>query len=79
MSLFYRKALHYLQEWLVSSQRKPIVIRGARQHSLYAPKAGYRYDGLYRVADYWREVGKAGFYIWRFRLVKIVEVFTQEL
>ena len=47
------------------------VIRGARQHSSYAPEAGYRYDGLYRVADYWREVGKAGFYIWRFRLIKL--------
>src|SRR5262249_17266605 len=47
------------------------VIRGARQHSPYAPAAGYRYDGLYGVADYWREVGKAGFYIWRFRLIKL--------
>ena len=47
------------------------VIRGARQRSSYAPEAGYRYDGLYRVADYWREVGTAGFYIWRFRLVKL--------
>ena len=47
------------------------VIRGARQHSPYAPAAGYRYDGLYRVADYWREVGKAGWYIWRFRLIKL--------
>ena len=46
------------------------VIRGARQHSPYAPEAGYRYDGLYTVDDYWREVGKASFYIWRFRLVK---------
>jgi len=55
------------------------VIRGARQHSPYAPVAGYRYDGLYRVADYWREVGKAGFYIWRFRLAKIVEAWAPEL
>jgi putative restriction endonuclease len=47
------------------------VIRGARQHSPYAPEAGYRYDGLYRVDDYWRETGKAGLYIWRFRLIKL--------
>ncbi len=47
------------------------VIRGARQRSPYAPEAGYRYDGLYSVDEYWREVGKAGWYIWRFRLVKI--------
>jgi putative restriction endonuclease len=47
------------------------VIRGARQQSPYAPEAGYRYDGLYSVNEYWREVGKAGFAIWRFRLVKM--------
>ena len=47
------------------------VIRGARQQSPYAPEAGYRYDGLYSVDEYWREVGKAGWSIWRFRLVKI--------
>jgi putative restriction endonuclease len=47
------------------------VLRGARQHSPYAPVAGYRYDGLYRVVGYWRAVGKAGFSIWRFRLVKL--------
>ena len=52
------------------------VIRGARQLSPYAPAAGYRYDGLYRVDDYWREIGKAGFAIWRFRLVKIVAAVT---
>ena len=49
------------------------VIRGAREPSPYAPAAGYRYDGLYSVDAYWREVGKAGFSIWRFRLCKIVE------
>ena len=48
------------------------VIRGARQQSRYAPVAGYRYDGLYSVDEYWREVGKAGLYIWRFRLLKIL-------
>ena len=53
------------------------VIRGAREPSPYAPAAGYRYDGLYRVDAYWREVGKAGFSIWRFRLCKIVEPLHQ--
>jgi putative restriction endonuclease len=47
------------------------VIRGARHPSPYAPEAGYRYDGLYMVEHYWREMGKSGFYIWRFRLRKI--------
>jgi len=46
------------------------VIRGARLHSPYSPAFGYRYDGLYQVADYWRERGRSGFYIWRYRLVK---------
>jgi len=35
--------------------------------SLYAPAAGYRYDGLYFVEDYWEDTGKAGFKIWRYR------------
>ena len=48
------------------------VIRGARHPSPYAPVAGYRYDGLYMVEHYWREIGKSGFYIWRFRLRKIL-------
>ncbi|MBM4255811.1 MAG: hypothetical protein FJ147_07930 [Deltaproteobacteria bacterium] len=47
------------------------VIRGARLHSPYAPEVGYRYDGLYRVENYWRERGRSGFYIWRYRLMKI--------
>lgn len=32
---------------------------------------GYRYDGLYRVEDYWRDTGKSGYTIWRFRLTKL--------
>lgn len=47
------------------------VIRGAGFRSPYAPDSGYRYDGLYTVDDYWRGVGRAGFFIWRFRLVKM--------
>jgi putative restriction endonuclease len=46
------------------------VIRGARLQSLYAPPTGYRYDGLYRVDNYWQEHGRSGFTIWRYRLVK---------
>lgn len=49
------------------------VIRGARLHSSSSPECGYRYDGLYQVVDYWRERGRSGFYIWRYRLVKIRE------
>jgi putative restriction endonuclease len=47
------------------------VIRGASHRSPYSPPAGYRYDGLYRVEDYWRDTGRSGHTIWRFRLVKL--------
>lgn len=53
------------------------VIRGARLGSPHAPAFGYRYDGLYRVADYWRERGRSGFILWRFRLVKLSETLAQ--
>jgi putative restriction endonuclease len=46
------------------------VIRGATHRSPYSPATGYRYDGLYRVEDHWRDRGRAGFFLWRFRLVK---------
>jgi putative restriction endonuclease len=46
------------------------VIRGATHRSPYSPATGYRYDGLYRVDDYWRDRGRSGFFIWRYRLVK---------
>lgn len=49
------------------------VIRGASHRSSYSPRTGYRYDGLYQVEDHWRDKGKSGHTIWRFRLVKITE------
>ena len=49
------------------------VIRGARHVSPYSPKSGYRYDGLYRVEDYWLAGGKSGYDVWRFLLRKIPE------
>src|SRR5713226_6062795 len=54
------------------------VVRGARHHSAFSPSVGYRYDGLYAVDDYWRERGRSGFRIWRFRLVKLPIVSTAE-
>ena len=53
------------------------VIRGANHISPYSPRVGYRYDGLYMVDDYWREVGKSGFDIWRYRLIKFSESMPQ--
>ncbi|MCJ7420952.1 YDG/SRA domain-containing protein [Sphingomicrobium astaxanthinifaciens] len=43
------------------------VIRGGR-HNEFAPHSGFRYDGTYRVGRYWREEGRDGFQICRFRL-----------
>ena len=47
------------------------VIRGADKKNPFAPEAGYRYDGLYRVDSHWHEIGKAGFLVYRFKLVKL--------
>ena len=52
------------------------VVRGARLSSPYAPAVGYRYDGLYMVADYWQEQGRSGFLLWRFRLLRLPETGT---
>ncbi|GAB3746784.1 YDG/SRA domain-containing protein [Spirosoma pomorum] len=50
------------------------VIRGCQHQSPYSPSEGYRYDGLYRVDSYWRERGRSGFLVWRFRLIKLVTI-----
>jgi len=55
------------------------VIRGYNHKSIYAPKHGYRYDGLFKVDDYWKETGRAGFLVWRYRLIAIVnEILSQD-
>ncbi|KXS15836.1 SRA-YDG protein, partial [Gonapodya prolifera JEL478] len=41
------------------------VIRGYKLKSKFAPKIGYRYDGLYRVEQAWKEVGLSGFVVWK--------------
>jgi putative restriction endonuclease len=50
------------------------VIRGANLDSIYAPRSGYRYDGLYLVDDYWQEEGRSGFRVWRYRLLKLPSI-----
>jgi len=55
------------------SQTVGLPIRVTRGHNLkssFAPEQGYRYDGLYYVDDSWREEGKSGFQVCRFRLVR---------
>jgi len=49
------------------------VNRGYNLDSKYAPKYGYRYDGLYRIENYWNESGQDGFLVWRYRLTKLVD------
>ncbi|WP_433371908.1 YDG/SRA domain-containing protein [Actinoplanes sp. CA-142083] len=48
------------------------VIRGAGGDRVHSPTRGLRYDGLFRVADFWYET-RNGFRIWRFRLVALDE------
>lgn len=47
------------------------VIRGRHRGSPFAPKSGYRYDGLFKVSSHWIETGRDGFKIVRFRLEKL--------
>jgi putative restriction endonuclease len=54
------------------------VIRGEGHESRYSPSAGYRYDGLYLVDDYWQDRGRAGFLVWRYRLIKLPDQPDQE-
>ena len=44
------------------------VCRGPKVEAPYGTETGYRYDGLYRVEEYWHDIGHDGFRIWRFRL-----------
>ncbi|MCY1701914.1 YDG/SRA domain-containing protein [Deinococcus sp. SL84] len=55
------------------------VTRGSRHTSAYSPETGYQYAGLYRVDDHWREEGKSGFFIWRFRLLSLESAFQPEV
>ena len=57
----------------VSARRQlPVrVSRGAGRGVWDAPAEGYRYDGLYRVEDYWEDTGADGYRIWRFRLAAV--------
>ena len=57
----------------VSARRQlPVrVSRGAGRGVWDPPAEGYRYDGLYTVADYWESVGQDGYRIWRFRLAAV--------
>lgn len=51
------------------------VVRGSRHDHPDSPPVGYGYDGLYRVEDFWKERGKSGFYVWRFKLTKLPNTY----
>ena len=46
------------------------VVRGPKGNPAHSPSSGYRYDGIYRVDDWWSEIGISGYRIFRFRLIK---------
>lgn len=47
------------------------LIRGATLRNEYAPAAGYRYEGLFRVCSVERKRGKSGYWIWAFQLEQV--------
>lgn len=47
------------------------VVRGAQHQSRFSPTSGYRYDGLYKITNYWKDIGEDGYRIWRYKLEKI--------
>ncbi|KAK9818406.1 hypothetical protein WJX72_012169 [[Myrmecia] bisecta] len=49
------------------------VVRGSKNKSQYAPAEGYRYDGLYEVAEMWPEKGESGYVMWRFRMKRLTD------
>ncbi|XP_058095018.1 histone-lysine N-methyltransferase family member SUVH9-like [Magnolia sinica] len=47
------------------------VIRGLKYESSPTGKV-YVYDGLYRVVDYWLDVGRSGFSVYKYKLLRMV-------
>lgn len=57
---------------VTSHQRKwPVRVLRGNGADIYAPKHGYRYDGLYWVDDHWAEPGADGFTVCRFLMVQL--------
>ncbi|HFQ5143204.1 TPA: YDG/SRA domain-containing protein [Vibrio vulnificus] len=59
---------------LAKNKLESLPVRVSRSHkhpSPFSPKKGYQYAGLYSVDDYWCEVGRSGFKVWRFKLTKM--------
>jgi SAD/SRA domain-containing protein len=61
---------------LVKSEAESLpvrVTRGAAGDPAFPPTSGFRYDGLFRVEESWREPGRSGFYVCRYRLVRLAD------
>ena len=59
---------------LVKSQAEGLpvrVVRGSGADEAWSPSSGYRYDGLFRVEESWRDPGQSGFIVCRYRLVEL--------
>ncbi|MEW1913637.1 YDG/SRA domain-containing protein [Kitasatospora sp. NPDC085895] len=54
------------------------VVRGWEGDPAHSPTKGYRYDGLFRVEDYWSEIGRSGYLVWRYRLTQLPETRHNE-
>ena len=55
------------------------VIRGYKHSSQFSPDNGYKYGGLYNVVDHWEEIGKSGYTICRFKLIKLSSILEKEI
>ncbi|KAF8316781.1 hypothetical protein DL93DRAFT_2056158, partial [Clavulina sp. PMI_390] len=65
---------HHLNKCLKRSAetKRPIrVIRGFKLPSPYAPKEGYRYDGLYCVEKAWMDQGLEGFLVCKYAMKRL--------
>ncbi|XP_071952260.1 E3 ubiquitin-protein ligase UHRF1-like [Antedon mediterranea] len=56
------------KDWKAGKSVRVVRSCKGRKHSKYAPEDGCRYDGIYKIVQYWPEKGKSGFRVWRFLL-----------
>ncbi len=64
---------------LAASAATGLPVRVTRRIATGPHAGSYRYDGLYRVEDYWSEQGPHGHRVWRFRLVQLPAVEQGEV
>ncbi len=67
---------------LARSHLEGLPVRVSRSNKHKDPKSkvkGYEYAGLYKVDDYWREKGRSGSYVWRYRLIACDAQLTEEI